>query len=136
MRRLSAGILALGLFVQMGASAAAVEAVPQQVVLSTQDAEMLRNQIDLLRALGRTAPVQDAAGRDATAGAVGLLEAVEAAAVVDPSKQDANPCVITYVNRVLNTFQSIYYYWISYPFFGIAEVEWGAQVMVQCLLKR
>lgn len=108
----------------------------QRIALSTQDAQALHEQIELIRALSRTAPVELTAGEAAAADTLELLEAVEAAVVVVPGESEANSCVATYVDRMLNTFESIYYYWIHYPFFGLAEVEWGAQLMVRCLLQR
>jgi hypothetical protein len=65
-----------------------------------------------------------------------LLAAVEGAIEVSP---DASPaaggCVDVWANGILNTFQSLYYYWISYPPFGIFEVVRVTEEFVDCLIR-
>lgn len=142
MRRLSAAVLALGL---VGALAPASSATTEdrttdsllkdlaahEIVVSPEGAATIREKLGLVRGLVETASARGGAPAGDT---LRLLDAVDAAVVVRPGAADGPvDCVVTYVNTVLNTFQSIYYYWIHYPFYGIAAVEWGAQVMIRCI---
>ena len=41
-------------------------------------------------------------------------------------------CLSDMVNRIGNTFQSIYYYWIHYPWYGIAETLSAVEGFISC----
>lgn len=143
MRRLLVGAIASLLLFQVVPAASAGESVTdrlravraavgeQTIELRRADARALRAQIEMARGALLAPGVDPAAAAEARK----LLAAVEGAVEVS---RDAPPatdgCVDAWAFGILNTFQSLYYYWISYPPFGIFEVVRVTEEFVDCLI--